>query len=171
MRTLLLMRHAKSSWDNPAWTDHERPLNDRGERSAPIIGAWLKAEGLTPDLIVCSDARRTRETAALVAPACGYQGEVVETDALYLANVRDWREVLRSLPDTAGVALCIGHNPGLEDLLSHATGRLLEMKTASVARLNLDLPNWAAWTENLPPQKEPATVTRVRDLANEFDLD
>jgi len=171
MRTLLLMRHAKSSWDNPAWTDHERPLNDRGERSAPIMGEWLKTQGLTPDLIVCSDARRTQETAALVAPACGYLGKVLATDALYLANVRDWRDVLRSLPDSAAVALCIGHNPGLEDLLSHATGRLLEMKTASVARLLLDLPSWAAWNENLPPQGEPAMVTQVRDLAGDMDLD
>ncbi len=171
MRTLLLMRHAKSSWDNPAQTDHERPLNDRGERSAPIMGQWLRAEGLTPDLIVCSDARRTRETADLVAPACGYEGEIVVSGALYLAKVSNWRDVLRSLPDRSRTVLCIGHNPGLEDLLSHATGRYLEMKTAAIARLSLDLPNWAAWDETLPPQREEATVTYVRNVAREFDLD
>ena len=171
MRTLLLMRHAKSSWDNPAQTDHERPLNNRGERSAPIMGQWLKAEGLTPDLIVCSDARRTRQTADLVAPACGYSGEIMVSEALYLASVSAWRTVLRSLPDGSRTVLCIGHNPGLEELLHDATGKFQEMKTASIARLSLDLPTWTDWDERLPPQRNEATVTRVRDIAREFDLD
>jgi phosphohistidine phosphatase len=171
VQTLLLMRHAKSSWANPAQTDHERPLNDRGERSAPIMGEWLKSEGLTPDLIVCSDARRTRETADLVAPACGYQGEIVVSEALYLAKVKTWRKVLQSLPEQSRIVLCIGHNPGLEEVLSLATGQYLEMKTASIARLSLKLPNWAAWDETLPPQREEPTVTQVRDIARDVDLD
>ena len=171
MRTLLLMRHAKSSWDNPAMSDHERPLNDRGQLSAPLMGEWLRAQKLVPDLIVCSDARRTRETADLLAPACGFRDKVVITPELYLATVPTWRKVLRSLPGTAHRVLCIGHNPGLEELLHEATGRLQEMKTASIAQLDLDLPHWEEWDENQAPLQGHAKVTRVRDIAQDFGLD
>ncbi|MFG0335704.1 MAG: SixA phosphatase family protein, partial [Maioricimonas sp. JB049] len=83
MKTLLLMRHAKSSWADPSKADHDRPLNARGKRDAPRMGQWLLEQNLVPDRIVSSTARRARKTASRVASGCGYTAEIVHERALY----------------------------------------------------------------------------------------
>jgi len=142
-RTLFLMRHAKSSWDNPAWSDHDRPLNERGIRDAPRMGRLLEEQGGPPSLIVSSTATRARDTAVRVAEACRYQGEIVLDPRLYHASPGDWKDVLRSLPDSHYRVLCVGHNPGLEELLRKWTGDIVEMPTAAIAVADIHATNWS----------------------------
>lgn len=142
MKTLLLMRHAKSSWDDPGTADHDRPLNHRGKEDAPRMGRWLAEQGLDPDLIVTSTAKRARKTAKLVAETCGYQGELVKLPELYHASPKVWTSVVQKLPETATRVLCVGHNPGLEELLAGWLAADVAMPTAAVAVLSLDIDAW-----------------------------
>lgn len=143
MKTLLLMRHAKSSWDNPAQDDHDRPLNKRGRRVAPRLGGWLREQALAPDLIVSSTARRALETAEAVASASGYTGDIRTAANLYHASPDSWCSVIRTLPDAAARVLCIGHNPGLEQLLSQCGCPDPAMPTAAVVQLDLPINSWS----------------------------
>lgn len=143
MKTLLLMRHAKSSWDNPAQDDHDRPLNTRGRRVAPRMGGWLRKQALTPDLIVSSTARRALQTAEAVASESGYAGDIQTVPDLYHASPESWCSVIRTLPDEAARVLCIGHNPGVEQLLSQCGCPDPAMPTAAVARIDLPLNSWS----------------------------
>ncbi len=142
MRTLLLLRHAKSSWSDPGRTDHDRPLTERGKQDAPRMGQLLKEQGLVPDLIVSSTAKRARKTAKKVARTCGYVGEVRETDTLYLAPVAQYLELLRQLPDQQQRVLLVGHNPGLEDLVETLTGRCERLSTAALAQITFEIASW-----------------------------
>lgn len=148
MNTLLLMRHAKSSWDDPALADHDRPLNKRGKQDAPRMGRWLRDADLVPDLIVTSSAKRARKTARLVAEACGYDGELLIRPELYHAPPDVWAAVVRALPDTASRVLCVGHNPGLEATLAAWTGQAVAMPTATIAHLRMDAPSWSDFGDN-----------------------
>ncbi len=143
-RELLILRHAKSAWDTPAATDFDRPLNGRGKRDAPRMGAWLRDQGLVPDHVVASPARRARQTARRVCNALGVDPETIDwQQRLYLADVPTLLQALAECPVTAVRVLLVGHNPGLEELLEHL-GRRLEpppdgtrLPTATVARLAL----------------------------------
>ena len=115
MRQLLLLRHAKSSWDDPRLSDHARPLNARGKRAASGMAAAMRELGLAPDIVLVSSARRTLQTLEALAPIEG--SPLVEPmDDLYLANWPSLLSVLRGLPETARSVLLIGHNPGLHEL-------------------------------------------------------
>ena len=115
MRTLYLLRHAKSSWADPALSDHERPLAPRGRRDAKRIATHLLELGIAPELVLCSTAVRTRETLELLRPAL--DAATVELEAaLYAAWAETLLERLRAVPDERRSVMLIGHNPGLEDL-------------------------------------------------------
>ena len=114
MKRLLLLRHAKSSWDHDL-TDQARPLNARGERAAHLMGVYVKQAGLVPDLILCSSAERTRQTASLMLKAVGCEVPVQHHDSLYLAAAEDIMEALLAVPDDVKSVMVIGHNPGMED--------------------------------------------------------
>lgn len=150
MKTLLILRHAKSSWKNPALRDHDRPLNHRGERNAPRMGRLMKQEGLRPERILSSTAVRARTTARLAAEACGLEGEVELVEDLYLSGVRDHIEVLRRLPDELSSVMVVGHNPDLEDLVLALTGEEETLVTAALAVLELQVESWAGLREGLP---------------------
>lgn len=143
MKTLLLMRHAKSSWKHPGLTDRERPLNKRGRRDAPTMGDLLRQQDIVPGLIISSTARRARQTAEAVAEAAGYDGEVLYLDELYGAEPAEHLAALRSLSDDVDCAMVIGHNPGLEDLLELLTDQWERLPTAAIAQMTLSVPNWA----------------------------
>ena len=115
MRTLLLLRHAKSDWGDPGLPDHDRPLAPRGVRAGPRILAHLEAEA-RPDLVLCSSARRTRETLALVRPGLGDTPDVRIEDDLYGAPAAAILTRLHRVDPPVRSVLVIGHNPGLEDL-------------------------------------------------------
>lgn len=143
MKTLLLLRHAKSSWDEPGLDDHDRPLNKRGRKTAPRMGQLLRDEDLVPDVVVSSSAVRAESTAEAVAQACGYEGGIDQRRALYLAAPSAYLRVLHDLPDKAKRALVIGHNPGMEDLLEALSGRARRMPTAALAVLEIDVKHWS----------------------------
>ena len=142
MKTLLLLRHAKSSWKQPELADHARPLNKRGKWTAPLMGALLQDEDLIPDLILCSSAVRTHNTAILVAKACNYMGKIEQTRKLYLAEPQDYIEVLRKVAEKHAHVLVVGHNPGLETLIETLTGEAIVMPTAALAQIELPLRRW-----------------------------
>jgi phosphohistidine phosphatase len=142
MKTLLLMRHAKSSWDDPQLDDHDRPLNPRGQRDAPRMGSWLHRQAFAPDRIVTSTALRARTTAEIVARQCGVEQRITTTPDLYHASADDWRDTIQQLPATDQHVLCVGHNPGLEDFLAASVGRFVRMPTAAIAHLTFDVGQW-----------------------------
>lgn len=142
MKTVLLLRHAKSSRKDPNLTDHERPLNKRGKRDAPRVGRLIEDEGLVPDLIVSSTAVRARATAEAVAVSCGFAGKVEFKRELYLAEPDAYLRVLWGLPEAHGRVLVVGHNPGLERLLEALTGSFEALPTAALARVALPIARW-----------------------------
>jgi phosphohistidine phosphatase len=148
MKTLLIMRHAKSSWGDSSMPDHERPLNARGERDAPRMGKLLRREGMVPQAIVASSAVRAQATARAVAEGMGFEGEIEVDNALYGAAPEGYREVLGKLPDRVDSVLVIGHNPASEELLEHLTGEDEHFPTAAIARVELDIAHWADWSED-----------------------
>lgn len=107
---LILLRHAKSGWDDPDLDDHDRPLSTRGLRAAPLIGAWLRARGHLPDLILCSSARRTRQTLDLLGLEGGEQRILPQ---LYLATAGALLHAVAREAAGAGAAMVIAHNPGI----------------------------------------------------------
>jgi phosphohistidine phosphatase len=115
VRTLYLLRHAKSSWDDPALADRERPLAPRGRKDGKLLAEHLRKQGIEPELVLCSAAARTRETLELVRPALGGATVAVE-DELYGASSDELLARLRRVPDEVGSVMVIGHNPGLEQL-------------------------------------------------------
>jgi len=142
MKTVLLMRHAKSSWKEPGLADWERPLNSRGRRDAPRMGEWLLDRDLVPQAIISSSARRAQQTAEAVAEALGYDSEITFLDELYGASAEDHVRVLSRLPDEVEVALIIGHNPELEDAVELLTGDAEGMPTAAVAHIRVPVERW-----------------------------
>jgi len=115
MRRLLLLRHAKSSWSEPGASDHDRPLNRRGQEAAPRVGAYLARHGLIPDRVLCSTAKRARETWDLVAAEARAAPAPTFTERLYDASSRALLEVFRHADPGAKSLLVVGHNPGLQE--------------------------------------------------------
>jgi phosphohistidine phosphatase len=142
MKTLLLLRHAKSSWKDETLPDHDRPLNQRGKRDAPRMGMLLREEGLVPDLILTSSAKRAVSTAKFVAEASGFDGEMQVSRDLYASGPDAYIEQLETLPDIYYTVLVIGHNPGMEELLEALTGEIQSLPTAALAHIELDLDRW-----------------------------
>jgi len=151
MRTLLLMRHAKSSWDQPGLADLERPLAPRGRLAAPLIARHLRDQGLVPDLVLCSPALRVQETWQLMTPVLGGSVASKTLRSLYPGAPSRLLEALRRLSDEIGTALLIGHNPGLAAfaVALAATGpkkALQQMRakfgTACLAVLACEIAHW-----------------------------
>jgi phosphohistidine phosphatase len=153
MRQLLLLRHAKSSWDDPGLADHARPLNPRGRRAAAAVAAALRELGLSPDVVLVSSARRTLQTLEQIRPAFDSGALVEPMDALYLASWQTLLSLVQAAPETARSVMVIGHNPGLHELAmaltgaaGHAAGspeaqRLAEgFPTAALAEFSVALP-------------------------------
>jgi phosphohistidine phosphatase len=143
MKTLLILRHAKSSWNDSTLDDHERPLNKRGLKDGPRIGKLVREHGLTPDVIISSDAVRARLTAEAVADAAGYAGDIRFDGTLYAASPADILAVLRTVTSTtARTVMVIGHNPGLEELVARLTGEQPDLPTAALAQIVLPIDRW-----------------------------
>lgn len=165
MKSLLLLRHAKSSWSQANLSDHDRPLNPRGQLAAPRMGQLLDDEGLLPDLILCSSAKRAQATAEKVVERSGYGGEVQICEDLYHAGSEVYFETLRALPDEVDRVLVIAHNPGLEELLDLLTGIAERMPTAALAHLALRVDTWGAFKKGI--KAELLGFWRPRELMGE----
>jgi phosphohistidine phosphatase len=142
MKTVLLMRHAKSSWKDHKLKDIERPLNKRGKKDVPFMGQILADKELVPQMILCSPALRARLTAEMVAEKCGYKGEITYIDSFYLAEPAVYAGALCSLPDEIERVLLIGHNPGMEGLVQLLSGQVESLPTSAIAYLVLPISHW-----------------------------
>jgi phosphohistidine phosphatase len=119
-RRLYVLRHAKSSWDDHSASDHERPLSERGRRAVRVLAAYIEAKGIEPDLVLCSTARRTRET----LDGLGLNAKVVIEHRLYGASCDEVVERLRSLPTEVRSVMLVGHNPAMQMLVLRLTARV-----------------------------------------------
>ena len=142
MKTLLLLRHGKSSWKDTELSDHDRPLKKRGRRAAEDMGRLLRDQNLVPDHILTSTACRAIETALLAADAAKFSGEIESCPALYHAESSTFVAVVSRVPDRFERVLLVGHNPGLTDWLSRLTSQTEEFPTAALAHVELPISSW-----------------------------
>ena len=152
MRTLFLLRHAKSSWDDPEQRDFDRPLGARGQAAAALMGRFLKAQGLFADHLLVSSAVRTRETWERVQAKWQMPTQPLYEDAIYMATVDTLLSLVQAAPPRARSMMMIGHNPGFEDLSFKLVADgdsggldLLDQgfKTAAFAELTFDVAGWS----------------------------
>jgi phosphohistidine phosphatase len=144
MKTLLILRHAKSSWKDVSLSDFERPLNDRGRNAAPLVGGLIKEKRIKPDLVLCSPAERARETAALVLKSSKIECPLRYDQRIYEAGVSDLLEVISQVGVESRTLLIVGHNPGLDGLLERLTGDGRHMSTAALAQVSIDIEEWGS---------------------------
>ena len=168
-RQLLLLRHAKSAWDTGAATDFDRPLAKRGKQDAPLMGQWLRDQGLTPDYVVSSPAERAKATALRACKEAGVDKKHIHWDPrVYEASLEALLQVLAQCPEDARTVMMVGHNPSLEILLeylcnsenieSSSDGKLLP--TATVAQLRMP----QTWKKLPPGCAKMIAITRPRAL-------
>jgi len=145
LKTLILMRHAKSSWNSEASTDFERPLNKRGMRDAPEMANRLAQRGPMPDSIVSSTATRALVTTRLIMSELSLGSRLLETtDSIYEAPVKALLDAIGNLPKQSEVAMLVGHNPGMSSTGNYLCKEAaLQMPTCAMACLELDVDNWA----------------------------
>jgi phosphohistidine phosphatase len=167
VKRIYLLRHAKSSWKDDQLRDHDRPLAGRGKRAAKAMARHLRDEGIDPQLVLCSTARRARDTLERIEPALGRRTVHVERD-LYGASAQALLERLRAVPDRVGSVMVIGHNPGLEDLALELArdGPLVgdveaKFPTAALATLTFAGSSWARLG---PAEADLVAFVRPRDL-------
>jgi phosphohistidine phosphatase len=148
MLRLALLRHAKSSWDNPDLDDFDRPLNERGRNTAPVMGQMLASLKFKPDVILCSSAKRTRETLACCEPHLkGSATTAIVDDGLYLASAADILDRIRKVASPATSVLVIGHNPGLHTLAARLA---ISGDAGQIARLGDKFPTAALAVYSFP---------------------
>ncbi len=144
MKTLTIVRHAKSSWDNPGLPDRERPLNKRGERDAPKMGKRMHDAGIRPSLIVSSPAARAWTTARIVAAELGYPLEFLQREKdLYLASLDRILDVIVAQDNGFNNLMIVGHNPGLTDFVNYLQpGLTSNLPTAGVVSVSINQDDW-----------------------------
>ena len=151
-KELLLVRHAKSSWDDPYLDDHDRPLNDRGLRNAPEMGKRLQGLSICPDAWVSSTALRAITTAEVMAEKIGFPPDQIQrTKDLYHASATDLQKFIAGLDDAIGSAILFGHNPGMTSLVADLYGLPIEnLPTCGVVHLIFNENTWSAVSSALP---------------------
>ena len=164
-RRLILLRHAKSAW--PDVPDQDRPLAKRGQRDAPVIGRWLRDHGYQPDTVICSAARRTRQTWELVARELGGSPSVTFEPRAYAANAMTLLYLVRELPAASRAAMLVGHNPGVAELATSLAeppdhdDAPIRFPTAAVAIL--DVPgDWASLSQGQARLLDYTTPAELR---------
>ena len=169
VRQLALLRHAKSTWNEPVASDHERSLAPRGRRAARRVADHLREARIAPTLVLCSSARRTQETLELIAPALGPHAVVLVERGLYGASAGELLGRVHDVPDSVSSLMIVGHNPGLEDLAATLAGTgagdgldRMAMKFPTAALAVLAVPT--AWRELAPGGATLADFVVPRDL-------
>lgn len=158
-RRLLLLRHAKSSWDDPALADHDRPLAPRGQKAGKLVGRHLREQRIEVSLVLCSSARRARETLELVQPP----GEVELEHGLYGASAEELLSRLREVPEEHETVMLVGHNPAIEELACRLAGFDFagdKYPTGALATFSFSGP----WRELAPGAAELESFVRPREL-------
>lgn len=148
MKTIYLIRHAKSSWENPGLRDKDRPLNSRGRRDAPFMAKLLRGQGVNPDQLISSPANRALTTATFFAEAFGKRADdIIIMDRIYEAYSEDILQIIRQLSDEWHTVLLFGHNPTFTDVANYFTRRLIaNIPTCGIVQLNADIDRWAAFS-------------------------
>lgn len=161
MKTLFLLRHAKSSWKDKTCPDHERRLNSRGRRAAGTMSSFLKQEKVSPDLILSSSAVRARDTIDIMTRSVMRASELRFDERIYGAPVEKLIEVIAQIDKGACSALIVGHNPGLEELLHALTGKSETMPTGALAKITFKTSDW----NNIVKGGALQWVVRPKDLS------
>lgn len=144
MKTLVLVRHAKSSWSKPGLEDRDRPLSRRGKRDAPRMGKRLAKQGVKPDLVLSSPARRALATARLIAKKVGYKRKDIRVHAgLYAVGPGELLKEIRKVGARHKRVLLVGHNPELAELAHRLSPEIAAMPTCAVALMRFDAESWA----------------------------
>jgi phosphohistidine phosphatase len=144
MKSLFLIRHAKSSWEDPSLKDFDRPLNPRGLRDAPFMSKLLKGKGIVVDQIVSSPANRALSTAKYFAEAFGINNKkIILRNEIYEAYPEDVMAIVKELPNEVDVALIFGHNPTFTSLANQFGGYLSNVPTCGVVRIDAEIDKWA----------------------------
>ena len=143
MKQLFLLRHAKSSWDDPGLSDFDRPLNRRGREAAPFMGELIAKKKIAPDVVISSPAVRARQTAELFSTAAGLDSPLRFEKTIYEASLADLRAIVSELEEEYASALLVGHQPGTGELIRFLTGESPEVPTACFASIPLNVDKWA----------------------------
>lgn len=151
MKTLTIVRHAKSSWNHPELSDRQRPLNSRGERDAPVMGKRIVDHGIRPSLIITSPAKRAWTTAKIIATEIGYPAEFLQReDSLYLASLDDLLGAVVAQDTGFNSLMLVGHNPGLTEFANFLIpGLTNNLPTAGVVSVQIDRDDWNLYEQ--PP--------------------
>lgn len=163
MKKIILIRHAKSSWDNPWLNDHDRPLAERGLDDAPKMAKRLKKRGIQPDLMISSTALRALDTAKIIAKELGYsKDKIVQESSLFHASPHSILKIIRMQKDSHNTLLVFGHNPGLNDLITFLGGDIENLPTAGQYGFKVNSEHWAelkpetveTWFVDFPKKKD-----------------
>ena len=163
MKTLLILRHAKTQSDAPAG-DHARELTERGHRNAAAMGAYIHNLIGTPDAIITSDATRARQTAEIVASAVDFAAPLTVEPRIYAADLDTLLAVVRRIPDDVQTAIIVGHNPGFEELAEALAGNAehgVRLPTSGLAVLDIDVKRWDAVRAGAGRLREVATPRTI----------
>lgn len=172
MKSLLLLRHAKSSWATPDLDDFDRPLNGRGEKAAPRMASYMRSQGLTPDLVLCSTAVRAQQTWDLVQRVLGDSIPVKHQRSLYLAAPSRLLEAIQDQADDVDRLLVVAHNPGMANLAVALAGPKSEPAARSALRAKFPTAALAVLTFNCDHWSEVAAGRgRLVDFATPRSLD
>lgn len=147
MKTIYLLRHAKSSWKDESLSDIERPLNGRGKKAADTMGAFLKREKILVDLVLSSSAVRARQTIDRVLVSANIVTDVRFDERIYEAGVQRLVEIVRQIENGKKNVVLVGHNPGFEELLEWLTGTIERMQTGALAKIGLKTSSWNSVSE------------------------
>jgi phosphohistidine phosphatase len=148
MKTLFILRHAKSSWKDDSLKDFDRPLNSRGRKAAELIGTLMRKEKLTPDLVLSSPAVRARETIEIVMKTARLSAELRYDQRIYEAGPLRLLEVISQIEEDKSSVLLVGHNPGLEELLQVLTGSAEHIATGTLGKIDLKASKWSKTLED-----------------------
>jgi phosphohistidine phosphatase len=149
-KTLILMRHAKSDWGDSSLSDHDRPLNQRGQRDAPRMARWLSELDAVPDLILCSSAERTRQTVDLMTSRWDTSPTITYSQSLYLATPESILRTIVGDGCDSQVLMVVAHNPGTAHLVCELAGQSIEMPTAAIAIFSVQIPDWSKLRTSSP---------------------
>ncbi len=140
---LILMRHAKSDWGDNSLSDHDRPLNQRGLRDAPVMSCWIASENYVPDRVLSSSATRTKQTIRDMLPAWNTQPDVSFSDSLYLSSPETILNTICSDSHGRSRVMVLAHNPGISQLTSMLASKPIDMPTAAIAVFRVNLARWS----------------------------
>lgn len=162
MKTVLFMRHAKSSWDHPGLADHDRPLNKRGVSAARKMGDFLDDLEILPDVIISSTSERTRETIKFFLQTSSFSGNIYYSRILYHGGTEEIIEAIKEFIDDSDCVMILGHNPGTEDAIEDFTGEYIRMPTAAIAQVDFDIQRWEDFDDKC--EGELVNVWRPKEI-------